>query len=291
MNIPIIEVFTSIQGEGVFMGVPSVFVRVSGCNLRCIFKGSICDTPYSSFDPEKSKYGINDVVDEFVKHPNVRHLVLTGGEPTLYDINGFMDELQEKLNARSIPWPKITIETNGTLPIKPDFRVWMYSISPKLSSSCLRGIDNMDPEKIIAVNIGNTEVELKVSTLQKHNRIRINPDVLAQTIRGNYLFNTECQLKFVWSGPSAEKEIKDLLNELSEKILELQNSDHIVGGTSYDLVNPLQYLNTCVYIMPEGITGDDISNNAQEAVEACIRNGWNYTDRLHIRIWGNSRNK
>ena len=56
MNFPVIEMFTSIQGEGKWTGSPSFFVRVSGCNLRCCFKGSICDTPYSSYNPEKTPY-------------------------------------------------------------------------------------------------------------------------------------------------------------------------------------------------------------------------------------------
>jgi organic radical activating enzyme len=45
MNFPVLEMFHSIQGEGIFTGAPSIFIRVAGCNLRCVFKGSRCDTP------------------------------------------------------------------------------------------------------------------------------------------------------------------------------------------------------------------------------------------------------
>ena len=59
-KFPVLEVFTSIQGEGKWTGEPSVFVRVAGCNLRCVFGNSRCDTPYSSFELEKP---ITDTVE------------------------------------------------------------------------------------------------------------------------------------------------------------------------------------------------------------------------------------
>ena len=59
---PIIDLFVSVHGEGSLVGKRSIFVRTSGCNLRCKFANSICDTPYSSYAPEQSKFSIEDVV-------------------------------------------------------------------------------------------------------------------------------------------------------------------------------------------------------------------------------------
>ena len=75
--------FVSTQMEGSLSGVPSIFLRVSGCNLTCCFKNSRCDTPYASFNPEKSKYkSIDEIVTEFnklrEKYPKVKDLVITG---------------------------------------------------------------------------------------------------------------------------------------------------------------------------------------------------------------------
>ena len=137
--LPVIELFTSIQGEGKYSGVPSHFLRVSGCNLRCVFKDTVCDTPYSSFKPEKSLYKtMDDLVKAFkdlqTQYPNVKHLVVTGGEPLLYK-----KDLEEFLSLVYEDDMVITIETNGTLPILNPlgnkYRIALYSVSPKLSTS------------------------------------------------------------------------------------------------------------------------------------------------------------
>ena len=73
------EIFHSIQGEGVLTGVPSVFVRTSGCNLRCNW----CDTPYASWNPEGKQLSVADIVAEVKRFTAARHVGLTGGEPML----------------------------------------------------------------------------------------------------------------------------------------------------------------------------------------------------------------
>ena len=68
-----------MQGEGLLTGVPSVFVRTSGCNLRCWF----CDTPYTSWRPEGGDMSIDEIVAQ-VEEWDCRHVVVTGGEPMLW---------------------------------------------------------------------------------------------------------------------------------------------------------------------------------------------------------------
>src|ERR1700735_4981707 len=75
----IAEIFYSVQGEGSLVGVPSIFVRTSGCNLRC----SWCDTPYTSWNPEGDELSIENILDRAAVYTAARHVVLTGGEPMI----------------------------------------------------------------------------------------------------------------------------------------------------------------------------------------------------------------
>src|SRR5215472_10112673 len=77
-ELKIAELFYSLQGEGSLLGVPSVFIRTSGCNLRC----SWCDTPYTSWNPEGREMTIDEIVAETRRH-HARHVVITGGEPLI----------------------------------------------------------------------------------------------------------------------------------------------------------------------------------------------------------------
>ena len=140
----IAELFYSLQGEGALVGVPSVFIRLSGCNLRCAW----CDTPYTSWQPEGVEWSLEEILDE-VKAQPARHAVITGGEPMIQpEIIPLAERLrQERLH--------ITIETAGTVfqPVACD----LMSISPKLANSAPEG------------TLG-----------EAHNRLRIQPDVLAK---------------------------------------------------------------------------------------------------------------
>src|SRR5688500_17359007 len=99
------EIFYSIQGEGELAGVPSVFIRTSGCNLRC----SWCDTKYASWNPEGSEVAVEEIVGRVRVHP-AAHCVLTGGEPMLAKE---IAELASRLRAGGF---HLTIETAGTIP-------------------------------------------------------------------------------------------------------------------------------------------------------------------------------
>lgn len=122
MKLRIAEIFSSIQGEGEWLGTPSVFVRVSGCNLRCIW----CDTPYASWSPEGPTMDVDEVLREVLAR-GIRHVVLTGGEPMLFE---GITPLAEGLRAAN---RVITIETAGT--VFRDLPCDLMSISPKLGNS------------------------------------------------------------------------------------------------------------------------------------------------------------
>src|SRR6266700_3033332 len=143
--LKIAELFYSIQGEGSLAGVPSFFIRTSGCNLRCGW----CDTPYTSWMPEGTDLTLDQILHEVKAHP-ARHVVVTGGEPM---IAPEIVPLTERLRDRGL---HITIETAGTVfhPVACD----LMSISPKLSNST-----PADPR-----------------WAGRHDRLRIQPATLAQ---------------------------------------------------------------------------------------------------------------
>lgn len=122
----IAEIFYSIQGEGILAGIPSVFVRTSGCNLRCTW----CDTPYTSWKPEGVEMSNESILEEVARHP-AQHAVITGGEPMLF---APVVPLTHALKQRGI---HVTIETAGTVyqPVACD----LMSISPKLANSTPQG--------------------------------------------------------------------------------------------------------------------------------------------------------
>ena len=114
MEFKINEIFYSLQGEGYFTGTPAVFVRFSGCNLKCPF----CDTQHT----EGVKMTTDEIIKEINRYP-ARHIVLTGGEPSLFIDETFVASIKEKTGKF------IAIETNGThsLPQNID---WI-TLSPK----------------------------------------------------------------------------------------------------------------------------------------------------------------
>ncbi len=130
----IAEIFHSIQGEGRLTGVPSVFIRASGCNLRC----SWCDTPYASWNPEGDEMTVDAIVER-IRAYDCRHVVLTGGEPMIWPQ---VTELAGKLHDDR---RHITIETAAT--VFRDVACDLASLSPKLSNSIPPGPDAAQHER------------------------------------------------------------------------------------------------------------------------------------------------
>ena len=260
---PYCDLFVSIQGEGKYMGVPSIFVRVSGCNLRCMFKNSICDTPYSSYRPEKSSYSNDDILTVVENNPKIQHVVITGGEPLLYAKDADFKQLIKELNKRN---KIITIETNGTQPMLDplSYKIELYSVSPKLATSV------GTPGEI-------HDFKLTEEMIEKHKAERINPEVLANIA----LYSKDYQFKFVYSSEECVEEIKNIYKQVANYITK---QDEFTQKFYFN-----NHPNKHTMLMPEGITNKDISTTGEEIVKVCIENGWSYTDRLHIRIFGDKR--
>ncbi len=174
------EIFHSIQGEGELTGVASVFVRTSGCNLRCAW----CDTPYASWQPEGQEMSVEEVLQRVLAF-RCRHAVLTGGEPLL--ARGIR-ELAAGLADCGI---HTTIETAGTVP-PAGIRCDLASISPKLANSTPRIED------------------VGAAWLERHESTRLQPACLREWITG-YPY----QLKFVVAAAADVDEIRQLLDLLA----------------------------------------------------------------------------
>lgn len=176
MNIS--EVFFSVQGEGLLAGVPSMFVRTNGCNLRCTW----CDTPYTSWNPQGEDVMLGTLLAN-VRRQWCGHVVVTGGEPML------APEIVELCAGLRGIEHHITIETNGTVFKKLECD--LMSISPKLANST-------PPKKGRGLKVAD-----------RHEELRYQPEVLKKLIK-----HYDYQLKFVVSAKEDLSEIKRMVDEI-----------------------------------------------------------------------------
>ena len=143
---PIVEIFHSVQGEGFHSGIPHVFVRFGNCNLRCEW----CDTDFLTYEERT----LSSIVDEVLSY-NCERVIFTGGEPAMQDL----DTIGTILKQHGL---KLSIETNGTIPVDPIID-WIC-VSPK---------DQMYPNVAIKQRTGH---ELKVvyvgQSLDMYNELK-----------------------------------------------------------------------------------------------------------------------
>lgn len=222
------EIFRSIQGEGRFMGIPSVFVRFSYCNLRCRW----CDTPYTSWEPERKRVGIRWVIEEIEKlmFDHHTHVVITGGEPML-------QQRALQFLCANLANYNVTIETNGCYAPQIGYAYPFMSISPKLLNSLPHEAD----------------------LAQKHNDRRLNPDAITELME-----NYDHQFKFVIDTPDDVEEVHAFCEALR---IDLDS----------------------VYLMSQAQTRDELHAKQKWLVPICVEQGFNYSHRLQVEIWGNKR--
>lgn len=211
----------TIQGEGKLNGIPSLFVRLAGCNLQCSWQTSDgtfspCDTVYAAYKV-KGAYSmrVEDIYQTILQNSSsIHHIVLTGGEPLLQ-----ANEL--KLLCHRLKQNKtyhLTIETNATLfDSEVAQYIDLFSLSPKLSSS----------------HPGQRDLTLHTSCIQ-------------QFIDYAQAHHKEFQLKFVYSCDADISEIKVLLSQLKN----WQNEDILLmplGGTAEIMrINMHKTLEQCI---------------------------------------------
>ena len=238
------EIFYTLQGEGVSMGAPAVFVRLSLCNLHCVW----CDTDHTwnfvgtPWKHEKdviqgyTKHRKEDViidmspneVAEVVKSFGCRRVVLTGGEPLLQETD--LLELMTALRGDGEEW-FFEMETNGTILPGAKFlgAIDQLNVSPKLANS---GMDE---------------------------KLRLKPTVLA-----GLAATGKAWFKFVVRDEKDISEIRELLERVG-----------IPGNR--------------VILMPEGRTVEALDKNATWLAIWCQDLGFRFSDRLHVRLWGDRR--
>jgi len=247
----LVEHFYSIQGEGRYVGTPSLFFRFGGCNMKCEGFGCVestpsgtevlgCDTVYAvnkehfsqNWVPIESSKELLNVLDLY-DLPKKVDIVLTGGEPLIYANEPPFIEFVEALIADG---HRVTFETNGSLGVDfekyPVYKKAVFALSVKLSNS------NEPFNKRVRGDIINS-----IATNAK-----------------------EAFFKFSIDADSIDLGLEE---EISEIVAHAPNCD--------------------IYCMPLGGTKEEVEANTEPLIEFCKSKGYNFSDRLHIRIWDQNR--
>lgn len=244
------EIFYSIQGEGKFIGTPSVFLRVGLCNLQCKGFGEKlvygdkefigCDSIYAANAAFKKEWlqfrnskDLIESIEKIAPKDEKFDIVLTGGEPSLYFKNPILLETLEYFLKR---FHRISVESNGSLyfDFNPILKQLHFTLSVKLSNSL-------------------EEKEKRINILALQNILDNAKDVV---------------FKFVGDSTSCCDE---------RMIIEIREILSQISG-SYE-----------VYLMPMGSDIQTIDDNIKALLPLCLKYNFKLTDRLHIRIWGNKR--
>ena len=280
-KIKVAELFYSLQGEGAYLGTPSVFLRTFGCNFQCAGFGmkrgehskerenvdpnnyqtyddlplvhTGCDS-YASWDARfkhlSPMMSIESIVDKMQallpgsKFGPDKHLILTGGEPLLGWQRAYID-LFEEIGKRDMNLTHITFETNGTQPLHEDLKNWF-----------------VDNEHFPWLDI-TFSVSSKLPSSGETWEDAIKPEII------NEYYQHSSLLYFKWV-VSNEDDYADILKavDIYGKVCDIESIP--------------------IYLMPAGGTSKVYDSNEGWVAELAMNNGWRYTPRLQVQLWKNA---
>jgi len=247
----LVEHFYSIQGEGKYLGSPSLFFRFGGCNMKCEGFGCRerapdgtevvgCDTVYAvnkehflqNWIPVTKANELLNILSLY-ELPNAVDIVLTGGEPLIYANDALFIEFLEALVERG---HRITFETNASLAVDfekyPVYKECIFALSVKLQNS---------------------------------------HEPLQKRVRGDVIYALATNSKDAFFKFSIDADSIDLgLEEEIESII-------------------MHAPKIPVYCMPLGGSKQEVERNTEPLIEFCKAKGYNFSDRLHIRIWDENK--
>jgi 7-carboxy-7-deazaguanine synthase len=282
-KIKVAELFYSLQGEGQYLGTPSIFLRVFGCNFKCagfsMPRGSLsnerlsvdpeqytdynslplvhtgCDS-YASWDPRFKHLSpmmkISDIVDKMQellpegKFGPDKHLILTGGEPLLGWQKSYIDLFNE-IGKRDMNLTHITFETNGTQHLKSELKDWFLT-------------NDYFPWLHITYSVSS-----KLPSSGEAWEDAIKPDVIQD------YYENSSSLYFKWV-VSNQDDYEDVQRAVKEYTLYL-------GNHMKDIP---------IYLMPAGGTTMHYNDNEKWVADLAMKNGWRYTPRLQVQLWKNA---
>ena len=147
------EIFKSIEGEGLRTGLPAVFIRLHGCNLRC----SYCDSMYAVEGSDYKQMSVAQILDAVKEFSGITHVTLTGGEPLIHQ------DVEDLLSLLSSNGYQVNIETNGTVPRKWHFPGLFYTMDWKCKSSGMsakmkmENLETLGADDVLKFVVGTTE--------------------------------------------------------------------------------------------------------------------------------------
>lgn len=206
-----VEIFDSIDGEGITAGCLATFIRLAGCNIRCGY----CDTPYSLKKEDGREMTFTEIIER-VKEIGNKHVTLTGGEPL------WCDRVKTLIKAIINEGYRVNIETNGTLPIDPytqlygviitmDYKTLSSGMNGRMNFENLRRLRRVDVLKIVCQESDFGDIEQMLKTYRPRCKIFLSPIYgkiepvklveFAKHLRSEGIYNVRVQVqlhKIIW---------------------------------------------------------------------------------------------
>ena len=212
IKFPVVEIFDSIDGEGITAGCLATFIRLAGCNIRCGY----CDTSYALKKEDGKDMTLAEIVERVVKIGN-KHVTLTGGEPL------WCDRVKTLIEAIIAEGHRVNIETNGTLPIEPytqlygviitmDYKTISSGMNGQMNLENLRRLRRFDVLKIVCQESDFEDIEQMLETYRPRCKIFLSPIYgkiepvklvdFAKHLRNEGIYNVRVQVqlhKIIWN--------------------------------------------------------------------------------------------